>query len=316
MDMRMHCRALTSGQSHRKSGLESVQNLSSEAQEPAPIHFVNFGRERLLSPLSRCVIMLMQAYNPQRKVHLWSSREVKADELSAPWLSNNLTISTHIIDNDAADLFRGTPLDDWYDRHLFFHRSSGPGQCRHMMGQNIANGLRILLLWRYGGVYMDSDIIPIQQLPVQWVRAVSAQKPGHPINNAALFFPKNDSCLHTLMLLMNRTFSPCSWGPYGPKLFSRVFNGRRTPAACRKVSILPPWTFQPIPYTAFRARKRSTRMQSVNATVIQRWRARKVVGVHVFTSLGSTQLRQKYTEVQELQLAGECLSMPRPDTIN
>eukprot|EP00965_Chrysotila_dentata_P147612 4873491-Pleurochrysis_carterae.AAC.3 len=310
----VHRRVLTSVQSHRISARSNADPVYARKLVYPPIHFINFGAGRLLSPLSRCVILQTQAFNPHRKVHLWSSTQVNASLVSAPWLSSDLAVTTHTI-HDGAELFKDTPLFDWYERHIEFHDPSGPHRCPGMMGQNIANGLRLVLLWRYGGVYLDSDVIPIQQLPAEWVRAVCEQKPGESINNAAIFFPRRDPCLHALMLELSRRFDPCRWGEYGPRLFSNVIGpiGRSNAVACRNVTILPPWTVAPLPFTAFR--DRAAAMASINATVVQGWRADGVVGMHAFNAMDSLVIRRVHTEVEELTSAAQCLSMPRPDAI-
>eukprot|EP00965_Chrysotila_dentata_P259441 6213565-Pleurochrysis_carterae.AAC.8 len=279
-----------------------------------PIHFINFGVAHKLSPLARCVILMTQAYNPKREVHLWSTLEVPRSLVSAPWLSSELNIQTHTIVN-ATDLFSDTPLLDWYEQHLKFHDPSGTRECPELMGQNIANGFRLAVLWRYGGIYMDSDVIPIAPIPADWTRAVSAQHNGQ-INNAVIISPPHDPCTFALMEAMSQRFKPCHWGAYGPSLFSHVIGMVGKPVwdpRCRNITVLPPQTFSPLTYNVFR--NRPSALDKINASVILGWRADKVVAMHAYNAIDSLARKKVNNETEELASAIQCLTMPRPDAL-
>lgn len=59
---------------------------------------------------------------------------------------------------DLAYLFRKTPVQEWFDR--LKEGGVDPGEIP--LAQNLSNLMRLALLYKYGGVYLDADFIVLK----------------------------------------------------------------------------------------------------------------------------------------------------------
>lgn len=128
--------------------------------------------------------------------------------------TNAMQIPSYISENtdirtlNITDEFYGTPF-----QNLEFNGRFGR--------QNIANALRLSLVYKYGGMYLDSDFIVLRR-PDDVVDGIGcASETGY--NNAAFKFkrplaPFLDACMHDFVHKYNGSM----WGNQGPILFTRV----------------------------------------------------------------------------------------------
>jgi hypothetical protein len=137
------------------------------------------------------------------------------------------------------------------------------GRYRH---NNIANAVRVALLFKYGGAYLDLDMISVRPLRVLPCNCLGSQEvmtrkiPNGPgstnveggrgdgsanirhgqggqkkkvlrmakMNNAALLFDRHHSFLVATMRLFVKDFQPRRWGYQGPHLMTRVYKRKFT----------------------------------------------------------------------------------------
>ena len=159
----------------------------------ALLHFVDFGEHRALPPLAECVIGEHVSTSKPKRVTLWTSHP--------EWPAR---VPTSLVDSGIAveriDLstFAQTPLFSWYNASMhngFMHNC----YANFLMG----DALKLAVLYKQGGIYLDSDVLPLAPPPLGLaapVRAVTLQSAHDPrdVNNAILFFPQRDPCLHAL----------------------------------------------------------------------------------------------------------------------
>eukprot|EP00479_Gromia_sphaerica_P000432 TRINITY_DN10498_c0_g1_i1.p1 TRINITY_DN10498_c0_g1~~TRINITY_DN10498_c0_g1_i1.p1 ORF type:complete len:152 (+),score=9.88 TRINITY_DN10498_c0_g1_i1:140-595(+) len=79
------------------------------------------------------------------------------------------------------------------------------------------------LIWKYGGMYMDSDIISVNPIDQSVVYGPVDQGAGR-VNNAVLAFwePQSDFIMKCMQKFYQE-FDPAIWGHNGPDLMSRVY---------------------------------------------------------------------------------------------
>lgn len=123
---------------------------------------------------------------------------------------------------DVAELLRGTPAAPWLLRLAEWEKA--PYWYSHL-----TDVLRLALLWREGGVYVDTDVVLMRPLPWPLPLAMGIESfvrgdPSSPIlNGAVLLVPSRRSpLLWVAMHEFASTYHPELWGWNGPELLTRV----------------------------------------------------------------------------------------------
>ncbi|KAK6943516.1 Alpha 1,4-glycosyltransferase domain [Dillenia turbinata] len=144
---------------------------------------------------------------------------------------------------DLPFLFKDTPAETWFQEMRSGIKN--PGEIP--LAQNLSNLLRLTILYKYGGVYLDTDIIALRSfsglrnsIGAQSVDLVS----GHwtRLNNAVLIFDKNHQLLLKFIEEFASNFDGNKWGYNGPYLVSRVVE---------KIAGTPGYNYTILPPTAF-----------------------------------------------------------------
>lgn len=146
---------------------------------------------------------------------------------------------------DFAHLLNGTPAEPWLRKVQLGGVSPGSVP----LGQNLSNLLRLALLYKYGGVYLDADVVVLK--PLSRLRnAIGAQAVDEAtgewrrLNNAVMAFDAGHLVVREFIAEFAATFDGSRWGHNGPYLVSRVL--RRRPVGLAGVTVLPPHAFYPV----------------------------------------------------------------------
>ena len=112
-------------------------------------------------------------------------------------------------------LLVGTPAEGFIAKLETFRKS-------RFWYVHVADLLRLVLLYQYGGIYMDTDIIVVRPLEsLKW------NSPGwqdkRKINNAFLKFEKGNSFLEACLKEFSETYKENVFGFNGPDLLTRVY---------------------------------------------------------------------------------------------
>jgi alpha 1,4-N-acetylglucosaminyltransferase len=86
---------------------------------------------------------------------------------------------------------------------------------------NKADALRLALVYKLGGMYLDSDMVVIRD-PHRLGYGAALEDPRY-FNNAVFAFPRRSAHIAHLMEEYVRDYNGNIWGWQGPKLFTRVF---------------------------------------------------------------------------------------------
>ncbi|OXB83449.1 UNVERIFIED_CONTAM: hypothetical protein H355_006296 [Colinus virginianus] len=146
------------------------------------------------------------------------------------------------------NVFQETPLLQWYNE-------VDPEEEKNWVHVS-SDASRLALIWKYGGIYMDTDVISIRPIPEG--SFLAAQKSRFS-SNGIFGFPAHHKfiwdCMENFVLKYNGNI----WGNQGPFLMTRMlkaicnltdFEGVED-HSCQNISFLNPQRFYPIPYPAW-----------------------------------------------------------------
>ncbi|KAF6153555.1 hypothetical protein GIB67_027422 [Kingdonia uniflora] len=142
-------------------------------------------------------------------------------------------------------LLKNTPAEPWFKEIKTGNKD--PGEIP--LAQNLSNLLRLAALYKYGGIYLDTDFIVLKKLS-GLKNTIGAQsmtldnKNWTRLNNAVLIFDKNHPILFKFIEEFSLTFDGNKWGHNGPYLVSRVVD-RVWSRPGYNITVLPPMAFYP-----------------------------------------------------------------------
>ncbi|KAF3449730.1 hypothetical protein FNV43_RR10461 [Rhamnella rubrinervis] len=156
------------------------------------------------------------------------------------------------ISPDLPFLVKNTPAETWLQAMTSGTRD--PGYIP--MSQNLCNLIRLAMLYKYGGVYLDTDFIILKDLS-ELRNSVGAQSVDHEtknwtrLNGAVMIFDINHPLLVDFIEEFASTFNGNKWGHNGPFLVSRVIE-RVGSTSGYNVTVLPPKAFYPVDWIKIR----------------------------------------------------------------
>ncbi|KAK9706687.1 hypothetical protein RND81_07G144800, partial [Saponaria officinalis] len=166
-------------------------------------------------------------------------------QILRPFLRMNFKVMA--ISPDFQFVFKDTKGAHWYNELIKGNVKKG----EISLGQNLSNLVRLAILYKYGGIYMDTDFIILKSLN-NLRNSIGAQtidtktNKWSRLNNALLIFDKKHSLLRMFIEEFVLTFNGNKWGHNGPYLVSRVverLNGYMGLNEKLNFTILPPHAF-------------------------------------------------------------------------
>ncbi|CAN7998490.1 unnamed protein product, partial [Ixodes hexagonus] len=151
---------------------------------------------------------------------------------------------------DVKSLVNGTALNGWYHSDVWI---VSPFRTNHF-----SDALRLLVLWKYGGVYADMDVLVLKD--VSHLQNSVSRELFPLIGNSMMTFQRGHPFLLACLQEFAINYKPRRWAYNGPRLLERVLK-RWCPKKpvmqlpfvnCSDVSILPGQAFYPVPYTEWR----------------------------------------------------------------
>lgn len=244
----------------------------------------SFGARELLSVESvfkvhpkACLIILSRTLD-----------SIHGHRILKPFLDHGFKVKA--LTPDLQFLFKGTPAEGWFN--LLRKGKKDPGEIP--LFQNLSNLLRLAVLYKYGGVYLDTDFIILK--PLTGLRnCIGAQsmdlgyKHWTRLNNAVLIFDMKHPLLLRFINEFALTFDGNKWGHNGPYLVSRVVERLGNRPGSFNFTILPPMAFYPVDWNKIGGllRKPKTKGESkwVEAKLLQLSGA--TYGVHLWNKQSS-----------------------------
>ncbi|GLT89451.1 hypothetical protein SLE2022_074300 [Rubroshorea leprosula] len=143
-------------------------------------------------------------------------------------------------------LLKNTPAKAWLDEMNSGTRDPGTIP----LSNNLSNLIRLAILYKYGGIYLDVDFIILKDFR-EFRNAIGAQSMNtvtgkwNRLNGAVMIFDADHPILHDFLEEFATTFDGSKWGHNGPYLISRVTRSVEDMPG-RNFTISPPKTFYPI----------------------------------------------------------------------
>ncbi|KAL7741844.1 hypothetical protein ACLKA6_012062 [Drosophila palustris] len=172
-----------------------------------------------LTARQACAIESAALHNPNFQVFVLfaSPRNQPQDESKEPLIDAILSYPN--VQLRRLNLMRyaeGTPIEDWLkDGQLF--RSS-------YLISHMSDLLRLITLFRFGGIYLDMDVVVLRSLEHVPLNYAGAESDTHVANGVMSLAPTGfghllaESCLHDFLI----NFDGGDWGNNGPGVITRV----------------------------------------------------------------------------------------------
>ncbi|XP_077149136.1 alpha-1,4-N-acetylglucosaminyltransferase-like [Ranitomeya variabilis] len=146
------------------------------------------------------------------------------------------------------ELFADTPFQEWF-------KKIDPKKEIYWTN-NKSNAGRLAMMWKYGGIYMDTDVISIQ--PILEDNFLAAENLQHTSSSVFGLSPHH-KLTWELMENFVQNYKGNEWGHQGPGLFTRVVKKHCVPkftsvdhVKCENVSYFHPERFYPIYHSSWR----------------------------------------------------------------
>ncbi|KAG8544001.1 hypothetical protein GDO81_023270 [Engystomops pustulosus] len=145
-------------------------------------------------------------------------------------------------------LFADTPLSAWY--------SEVERRWELVDYPTLSDACRLAILWKWGGVYLDTDFIIFKNL-VNITNSMGLQS-LYIINGAFLTFQPRHKFIEVCMRDFVNSYNYWLFGHQGPQLLTRVYKRwcrirrLRDQHSCRGVNVLPKEAFYPIDWQDWR----------------------------------------------------------------
>ncbi|CAN6546468.1 unnamed protein product [Malus baccata var. baccata] len=193
------------------------------------------------------------------------------------------------ISPDFEYLLKDTPAESWY----FELRKGTVNPGGVSIGQNLSNLLRLALLYKFGGIYLDTDFVVLKSLS-KLRNVIGAQtidprtKKWSRLNNAVLVFDKNHTLLFKFIQEFALTFDGNKWGHNGPYLVSRVVSrviGNQQNLGSN-FTVLTPSAFYPVNWSRIRSLFRAPTDEVHSKLWLEKLRnlCTRSFGVHLWNS--------------------------------
>lgn len=143
-------------------------------------------------------------------------------------------------------VLKDTPAESWFNEVK--KGNVDPGTIP--FPQNLSNLLRLAVLYKYGGVYLDTDVLVLKKFSdlKNTIGAQSVHGNGNwsRLNNAVLVFDKKHPLLFEFLKEFSQTFNGSKWGYNGPSMVSRVVGRAKQRLQDYNFTIMPPRAFYPV----------------------------------------------------------------------
>ncbi|XP_077513920.1 lactosylceramide 4-alpha-galactosyltransferase-like [Amblyomma americanum] len=214
------------------------------------IWFLETSSRRTLSAREACSIESACVHNLHYTVHLLSTGNIT--DADCPYHRVLSTLGNFRSESlNATSELAATPLAALHAEGALL---GGPYYTAHL-----SDFLRYAVLWKRGGVYLDTDVIVFKSLNGITNSAVYQDDDGV-VANGILFFDRQHPVLEALMTMCADNYNPYVWAACGPAIMSLL----PTHVVLREyVNFLDKTTFLAVPYQEWESLFESNRTQWV-----------------------------------------------------
>lgn len=222
--------------------------VASPRFESHNIFFLETSGANNLSARQACAIESTARYLPESEIRvlMFTSGPFK-DTHNLTGIFDNVYVNATTFEK----IFEDTPLLQWY-------RNKEWNGSRYRI-HHLSDASRLAVIWKYGGMYLDLDIVMLTSLSVFWHRNMTnflIKEKDNSLCNGIFGFSRRHPFLHKCILNVLERYRRDCWSCIGPKLITDQFNSYcselnmtliETGIHCN-VTILPVISAFPIPY--------------------------------------------------------------------
>ncbi|NXE91708.1 A4GAT galactosyltransferase, partial [Menura novaehollandiae] len=246
-------------------------------RSPGNVFFVETSEQTNPSYLFSCSVESAARTHPGSSVVVLMKGLAKGNaSLPKHWAFSLLSCfpNVQIQPLDLPELFSGTPLKKWY---LWPLRHWEP-----YFLPVLSDACRIVLMWKFGGIYLDTDFIVLKNL--QNLTNALGIESDDVLNGAFLSFKPKHKFMELCMQDFVQNYNGWIWGHQGPELLTRVFKkwcSLRTirSTSCNGVRALAPEAVYPIPWQNWKKL-----FEAVNALELHKL-LKNTYAVHIWNKL-------------------------------
>jgi len=262
------------------------RKISNAALEPVhsqpAIYFLETTGKSFLSLRQGCSIESASLHNPTVKVTVLTSHQLDTNNTLYRTLSSNLANNVIFNTIQFQLLFDQTPLLNWY--------RTGDWKKSKYSSVHLSDTARLALLWKQGGLYLDTDVIVLKSFPEEfWEETSLGLQDFNQVNTAVISSKVRSDFLNLCMEMIAMHYAGDVWGAHGPLLLSNLLRRRcRSPllddvindtVTCRGVHVYPRDAFYPVVWMNWEE------LFSPSYNVSERWR--HSYSVHLWNRLTS-----------------------------
>jgi lactosylceramide 4-alpha-galactosyltransferase len=220
----------------------SVTYLLTRDTSRVTIYFIE--TSAVVKARSLCSVESAARHNPQADIILLvTSASLQTDELD---LLKRQYRNIQVLRLNAKNLFQDTEFEEFY--------KSGKLNNSKYLVHHTSDILRTMVIWRFGGIYMDSDVILLKSIINLRNFVVAVAQNNHTIANAEIGFDRNNEVVHKILQRQIYQFNGEKWIHNGPAAVSDVILklcGTLKPHKCKFVEILPFDAFNALPFSQY-----------------------------------------------------------------
>ena len=137
----------------------------------------------------------------------------------------------HFYTLNITSLAHNTPLQGFFQEAAY---KASPNSVVHL-----SDALRVLLVWRFGGLYLDTDYVVLNDLSEYQNITVKTGAGGMAITNNAFSFSAGHPFLWLVMKHMEESYRPGCWTCIGPELLTKSLRQYSNQSQVRDLSLVP-----------------------------------------------------------------------------
>ncbi|XP_069755471.1 alpha-1,4-N-acetylglucosaminyltransferase-like [Narcine bancroftii] len=262
---------------------KATSNVSTPAMN-SRIMFVETTDNMEPTPLAVCAVESAAHQNPDKQIYYFMKgfSGILSQYPHLEYRGIHLLTSMKnvvILPLNATELFKSTPLKSWYLK-------INPEKEKYWI-HVLSDACRLALLWKYGGIYLDTDIISLRPLPIANFTCPANRMA---VSNGAMgFLNLNHPFMWNCMEDFVANYIGHMWAYQGPHLINRVLKrwcNNENPndligKECNGISIWIRNKFYPIPFPAWKRYYDSWKKEDIERTFSDTY------GAHVWNYMNS-----------------------------
>ncbi|XP_049274159.1 lactosylceramide 4-alpha-galactosyltransferase [Rhipicephalus sanguineus] len=196
------------GEQDQRKGFERYVNLNESTKN---IFFLETAGASCINERAACSIESAALRHPYYTVWLLTILDMRD---CRPLRNLQQLPNFRLLNINLNSMVKDSVLVHWYLKDDWNH---SPFRVNHL-----SDALRLLVLWKYGGVYADMDVLTLKSFSE--LRNVVARELFPDVGNSVMVFDKGHPFLSRCLQEFSSTYKARKWAHNGPRLLERVLS--------------------------------------------------------------------------------------------